>query len=470
MSTSYDANRDVDGGQTPIPSSRLGAANRSAKDSPNGSTNGSASSVKGQPTSRSANGAAAALSAPEQLKKHLLGDKLTRIALTFLDNYMGIHLKDEIVDDMDDERRMRLLGHSVYNFGSDSFLGLDRHPRLLEAMNAATVQWGTHNGSSRAFGSIALCDEAERRLARWLGVEDTLIYTSVTLANAGLLPAVTREGDWLVVDRQSHDSIQQAAKIAAADGANLIELHPCEPKVLQSLLDSKPSTAGLVVAVDGVYSMNGRVPPLLELDEIARRHNGILYVDDAHGTGVVGPGGRGSAYQTLGDLNNVLMVGSLSKGFSCMGGFVTCGTELKRILKIRSSTFIFGGPVPPSYLAAICAVVDIIESDEYETIRGRLDENIQRFTGGLDELGLVYYGGVAPIVSILVGDIEKTFEAGKRLFDSGYFVQSATYPAVSISGGLLRVQISANHSIDAVDGLLNAIADLHRDSPLPIRE
>lgn len=214
---------------------------------------------------------------------------------------------------------------------------------------------------------------------------------------------------------------------------------------------------GLVMAIDGVYSMTGRTPPLAELDEVIRRHGGSLYVDDAHGTGVVGPRGRGAAAAALGTLDNVLMVGSLSKAFSCLGAFVTCTPELKTVLKIRSSTFIFGGPVPPPYLAAIAAVCDIMMSDEYDGLLAALHDRTRRFVAGLERLGLDYHDGQAAIVSVIVGDIEKTFAAGRALFDRGYYVQSATYPAVPLNAGLLRIQINANHPPEAIDGLLDAL-------------
>jgi 7-keto-8-aminopelargonate synthetase-like enzyme len=401
--------------------------------------------------------------APERLSSHLRRDRLTRLAMSFLEeHFKGIHLKDLVLDSMDDQRRMTFGGRTLYNFGSDSFLGLDRHPAVQQAMIDAVKPWGTHNGASRAFSSVQLSEEAERRLAEWLGVEDTLIYPSVTLANVGLLPAVTRPDDLLVVDRQSHDSIQQAAKIAAADGARLRELHPCHPSPLEELLKAEEFPSA-VVAVDGVYSMTGKIPPLAELDRVTRAYGGILYVDDAHGTGVVGPGGRGAAFQSLGSLREVLMVGSLSKAFSCLGAFVTCHTALKKVLKIRSSPFIFGGPVPPPYLAAICAVCDILRSPEYDQILERLHWLMQRMTDGIRALGLSVLGGEAPIISVLIGDIERTFEAGKWLFDRGYYVQSATFPAVPINGGLLRIQVNANHPVEAVDGLVGALADLKKE-------
>ena len=325
--------------------------------------------------------------AVQQLTAHLGRDRIVRLALLFLDNMPDIHLKDLRVDDMDDLRRMRVGDHELFNFGSDSFLGLDRHPAVRQALVEAAARWGTHNGASRAFCSVSLCEEAEYRLARWLGVEDTLIYPSVTLANIGLIPGIAAKGDLLVVDRQSHDTIHQAAKIAAADGAILEEVHPLCAESLERILE-KSSAKNRVVAVDGVYSMTGKIPPLKQIDEVTRRYGGILYVDDAHGTAVVGPGGRGAAYMSLGGLDQVLMVGSLSKAFSCMGAFVTCNSKLKRMLKLRSSTFIFGGPVPPPYLAAVCAVCDILESPEYDRLLGRLKGLMRRLDRRRSRVGL----------------------------------------------------------------------------------
>src|SRR5581483_11834379 len=123
-----------------------------------------------------------------------------------------------------------------------------------------------------------------------------------------------------------------------------------------------------VVAIDGVYSMSGALPPLAELNDVCRRYNAVLYVDDAHATAVLGRKGRGTVLDALGSYDNVLAVGSLSKGFSCFGGYIGCTAELKRLLKIRSNTLIFGGPVPPPYLDAICTVCDILMSDEYEKL------------------------------------------------------------------------------------------------------
>ncbi len=395
----------------------------------------------------------------QRLTAHLGRDRVVRLALLFLDNMPDVHLKDLHVDDLDDQRRMRIGDHELFNFGSDSFLGLDRHPAVRQALVEAAARWGTHNGASRAFCSVSLCEEAEYRLARWLGVEDTLIFPSVTLANVGLIPGIATKGDLLVVDRQSHDTIHQAAKIAAADGAILEEVHPLGAESLTRILE-KSTAKNRVVAVDGVYSMTGKIPPLQQINEVTRRYGGVLYVDDAHGTAVVGPRGRGAAYMSLGGLDQVLMVGSLSKAFSCLGAFVTCNSKLKRILKLRSSTFIFGGPVPPPYLAAVCAVCDILESPEYDRMLDRLRGLMRQLIDGVRDLGLTVLGGEAPIVSVVIGDIEQTLQAGKWLFDRGYYVQSATYPAVPLNAGLLRILVNANHSDEAMTGLLAALGEM----------
>ena len=400
----------------------------------------------------------------EQLKTRLGEDRVTRIALNFLDKFMGVHLKDGVVDWMVD-RRMGMCGQEAVNFGSDSFLGFDQDGRVQAAIAQGMREWGTHNGASRAFGNIALCEEAERRLARWMGVEDTLIYPSVTLANIGLLPALAGKGDLLVLDRKSHDSLHQSALIAAGNGAKVVSLDPCTGDALCEILEAE-DYEGCVVVVDGVYSMTGEIPPLRELDQVTRAYGGILYVDDAHGTALVGPKGRGAASMLLDSLDNALVVGSLSKAFSCLGAFVTCDARLKRILKIRSSTFIFGGPVPPPYLAGICKVCDILESPEHDEQLRRLRQMVHQLTSGIRALGLKLSGGEAAIIAVTIGDIDQTFKAGKALFDRGYFVQSATYPAVPIMGGVLRIQVNANHTPEDIAGLLKGLAELKSEFKL----
>lgn len=402
-----------------------------------------------------------------QLGDALRQNGLIRFLQHFAELFPTAHLKDLIVDEMGPGRTMAVGNHTVVNFGSDSFLGLDQDPRVKEALIRGVEKWGTHNGASRAFASVRANAEAEDKLARWLGTEATLIYPSVTLANLGALPGLVGRQDLLVVDEFAHNSIQEGAKIAKANGVRVLTFSHCDPVQLQHALESAGSYRCAVVAIDGVYSMSGALPPLAELNKVALWHNAVLYIDDAHGTGVLGQKGRGTVLEGLGSYDNAFVVGSLSKGFSCAGAFIGCTEEFKRLLQMRSNTYIFGGPVPPPYLEAVCTVVDILSSDEYELIRARLARNVSRLTEGAAHLGLTVLGGSTPIVSVLVGGEEETLNAGHFLFQQGYYVQSVTFPAVPYHAGVIRVQVNANHSVQAIDGLLNAFAALKEIMPLP---
>jgi len=318
----------------------------------------------------------------DNLAHALRRNGLVRYIEHFAQEFPHIHLKDVIVDELGPHREMRVDGRTVINFGSDSFLGLDQDPRVQEAIVEGVHKWGSHNGASRAFSSVRSSEEAEAKLAAWLGTEDTLIYPSVSLANLGALPGLVGHKDILVLDEHAHNSMQEGAKIAQANGARLATFSHSDPADLERVFDEAGAYRLGIVAIDGVYSMTGALPPLAELNEVCLRRNAVLYVDYAHASGVLGKNGRGTVLDALGSYDNVLVVGSLSKGFSCFGGFIGCPRAFKQLLKIRSSTFIFGGPVPPPYLHAICAVCDILSSPEYSAIHGRLMRNLQRLTLG----------------------------------------------------------------------------------------
>src|SRR5205823_6519490 len=273
----------------------------------------------------------------------------------------------------------------------------------------------------------------------------------------GAIPGLVGRQDLLVVDEQAHNSIQEGAKIARANGVRVATFSHCNPQALERVLAEAGAYRCAVVAIDGVYSMSGELPPLAELNQVCLARRAVLYIDDAHGTGVIGRRGRGTVLDALGSYDNALVVGSLSKGFSCAGGFIGCTKEMQYLLKMRSNTYIFGGPVVPPYLEAVCTVCDILMSDEYETLVGQLRSNLERLRQGLAKLGLVFQGGLTPIVSVLVGDEEDTLRAGAFLFEQGYYVQSVTFPAVPYHAGVLRIQVNANHPAVAVDGLLAAL-------------
>jgi 7-keto-8-aminopelargonate synthetase-like enzyme len=390
---------------------------------------------------------------------------MTRFFLRMFDDAPELLLKNLTVEAVGPDRTFKIGGKWLRNFGSDSFLGLDQHPAVLAAIERGVREWGAHNGTSRAFTEVAPQGEAEAKVAAWLGTEDAVIYPSVTLANVGALPALTTRHDVIALDQYAHNSMEEGARVAKARGVRTAKFAHNDPADLDRVLRGLRPFRHAVVAVDGVYSMSGRLPPLTEFQRVARSHDGFLYVDDAHATGVLGTGGRGTVADALGDYENTLVVGSLSKAVSCLGGFVAGTRDAIEVLKMRSNSLIFGGPVPPPYLTAVCAALDVIGSPEYADLRGRLDANVASLIAGASDLGFTVLGGHVPIVSVLIGAEETTLRAGRFLFDAGYYVQSVVFPAVPHGAGVLRMQVNANHSAEAVDGLIGALAELRETLP-----
>jgi glycine C-acetyltransferase len=406
----------------------------------------------------------------QHLTRVLRQNGLIRFMEHFAEMFPTSHLKDLVVERVGPDRMIQVQGKTVVNFGSDSFLGLDQDKRVQDALCRGVASWGTHNGASRAFASVAANQLAEEKLAAWLKVPAVLIYPSVTLANLGAIPGLVGRQDLLVVDEQAHNSIQEGAKIAKANGVRVMTFSHCDPVGLEKVFQEAGDFRIGLVAIDGVYSMSGELPPLRELNAVAARNRSVLYVDDAHGTAVMGQQGRGTVLDALGNYDNTLVVGSLSKGFSCMGGFIGCTEELKMLLKMRSNTYIFGGPVAPPYLEAVCTVCDILTSSEYETLIARLHSNLRVLTEGLRTLDLVVLGGQTPIISVLVGDEEDTLNAGNSLFQRGFYVQSVTFPAVPYHAGVLRIQVNANHTPESIKGLVDAMGALRQHIKLPTPE
>jgi len=403
----------------------------------------------------------------DHLFQSLRRNGVARFMEHFFSLYPDTHMKDMTVDAAGPGREIEILGRRVINFGSDSFLGLDRDERVQDAIARGLSRWGTHNGGSRAFTSVRANVEAEEKIAAWLGMEAALIYPSVTLANAGAIPGLVTRSDIIVADEYAHNSIHEGIKIAKANGSRTYTFRHNDADHLEETLKSARPYKHALITIDGVYSMSGQLPPLKDIHRIALDNDAILYVDDAHGTGVLGSHGRGTVYDNLGTYDNLFVIGSLSKAFSCLGGFIGCQADFHRLLKIRSNSYIFGGPVAPCYLEGVCTVVDILMSDEYALLKSRLDANVRHLVTGIEALDLIVLGGLTPIVSFLVGDEEATLRAGWFLFERGYYVQSVTFPAVPYHAGVIRIQVNANHEAGQIDGLLGALKQLRGHVPLP---
>jgi len=396
----------------------------------------------------------------QRLYQGLRTNGVARFMEHFQTAFPDAHMKDLVVDSAGPGREIEIKGRRVVNFGSDSFLGLDQDPRVQEAIIRGIERWGTHNGSSRMFTSVRANIVAEEKIANWLGTEAALIYPSVTLANAGAIPGLVTRSDVIVADEFAHNSIHEANKIAKANGSRVFTFRHNDIDHLAEILAGARPYRNALITIDGIYSMSGELPPLRPMHEIALENDAVLYVDDAHGTGVIGEHGRGTVFESLGTYENLFVAGSLSKAFSCLGGFVGCPKEFHQLLKIRSNSYIFGGPVAPGYLEGICEVVDILMSEEYDRLNARLQGNMRQLVCGIERLGLTVLGGHTPIISVLVGDEEKTLRSGLFLFERGYYVQSVIFPAVPYHAGVLRVQVNANHTAEQISGLVDAFDEL----------
>jgi glycine C-acetyltransferase len=402
-----------------------------------------------------------------ELTAGLRRSKLVRFYEFAMEHFDGIHLKELAISAVGQHREMWVDERLVVNFGFDSFLGLDQDARVKQALARGAEQWGTQFGASRAFASCQTEFELEEKIAAWVGTEAALIYPSVTLANFGALPALVEPQDLIAVDEYAHNSIVEGTKVAQANGVRVVTFDHNSAEALERVLIAAKPYRNAIIAIDGVYSMSGSIAPMKELNEVALRHNGVLYIDDAHATGVLGERGRGTVMEALGSYENAIVVGCLSKACSVFGAFVACTHAIQRLLKMRSSTYIFGGPVPPPYLEAVSTVLDILASDGYAELRTRLDQNLRQLVDGLNQWDVVILGGKSPIVSVLVGDEEATFTAAKFLFDRGYYVQSVTFPAVRYHSGVIRIQVNANHIPDAIDGLIEAFGELREAVEMP---
>ena len=382
-------------------------------------------------------------------------------------SYGDLSLKQLQFEHCGPNREVRISGQPLINFGFDSFLGLDQDPRVIEAVSRGAREWGTQFGASRAFAVAGIEAEVEQKIARWMGTEAAVIFPSVTLTNVGVIPGLVGTPDLIVTDEFAHNSILEGTKIAKANGVRVLSFRHNSAEDLERVLVSAKPYRCAIVAIDGVYSMSGVVADLPALNEVALRHSAVLYVDDAHATAVMGECGRGTVLESLGSYDNTLVVGCFSKACSVFGAFVACTREFQRLIKMKSSTFIFGGPVPPPYLAGVSTVIDILMSDDYAVLRQRLDNNLHRVVDGLETLNLALLGGRSAIISVLIGDEENTFRAGWHLSERGFHVQSVTFPAVPFHAGVIRIQVNANHRTEDIDGLLNAIAELKEMMDLP---
>lgn len=353
--------------------------------------------------------------------------------------------------------RVEIDGRQLLMVGSNNYLGLTHEPRVKNAAAEAIRTYGTSCTGSRFLnGTTDLHIELENKLAEFLGYPACITFPTGFAANLGAITALASKGDVIFCDRENHASIVDACRLATADvrryrHGNLEEL---EEKLINT-----PDNVGKLIVVDGVYSMVGRIADVPAVSALAQKYGARFIVDDAHGVGVLGDGGRGTSshFGMLGPDKGVdVVIGTFSKSLASLGGFVVGSEEVIHFVKHIARSLMFSASVSPPNAAAALTALNIIDA-EPERLQ-RLRDNVRFMKTNLDALGLDTMGSETPIIPIRVGDEKLVFQLTRELFEQGIFVNPVVPPGSSV--GLLRTSYMATHEQSDLQQALDTFGEL----------
>ncbi|HEX5901042.1 MAG TPA: aminotransferase class I/II-fold pyridoxal phosphate-dependent enzyme [Solirubrobacteraceae bacterium] len=363
--------------------------------------------------------------------------------------------------------------------GSNNYLGLTGDERVMQGARDALERYGTGLTGSRLLnGTTALHLELEQEIAEWMGTESAIVFTTGHQANVGTLGTILGPGDTVVADSGDHASILDGCLLSRA------KLRPFRhnrmDKLERMLERASNDGGGVLVVVDGVFSMEGDVPPLREVCDLCERFGARLMVDEAHGAGVLGARGAGAS-EYFGVEDRVdLRMGTFSKSLASCGGFLAGPADVIEFLRVQSRAFLFTASAVPAAVGAAMAALRIVRSDEGRALMAKVLHNARYWSDGLVERGfkVVRHGDlVTPIIPVLVEDDWKAGLLWKALYDAGVFVNTALHPAVPPGGALLRTSVMATHDTGTLDRALEAFAGVkvsfesaHGPLPRPVED
>jgi 8-amino-7-oxononanoate synthase len=377
-------------------------------------------------------------------------------------------MMDAVIEEVDG-RMIRVGDQWLADFASCNYLGFDLDREIIERVPTFLDQWGTHPSWSRLLGSPVLYEEIEERLTELLGAEDSLVLPTITHIHMSVIPLLAASGT-IFLDARAHKTIYDGCQIAKARGAAVRRFRFEDPEHLDSLLSQERDPTRLV-CLDGVNSMTGNAPDLVAFAEVARRHGALLYVDDAHGFGVIGErtplepcpyGVRGnSIVRHAGEsYENVVLVGGFSKAYSSLLAFIACPTDVKDLLKVAAPPYLYSGPSPVASLATVLAGFDVNDA-RGDVLRARLWHVSDRVLTALRVLGVdTPNRSGLPIVEVPLRDHRRIDAVGRFLFDHGVYVTLAAYPLVPKDEVGFRIQLTAANTDDEVDSLIDALEAL----------
>jgi glycine C-acetyltransferase len=361
--------------------------------------------------------------------------------------------------------RMRVAGREVLMFGSNNYLGFANEPEIVEKTIAAIREFGIGCGGPPLLnGYTSLHRELERRLAALKGCEDAVLFSSGYSANVGWTTGLLSPGDWLVFDAQNHASLFDGMKMGRFEGVPFAHNDAGDLRRRLMQVRWKHPYTNIAVCVEGVYSMDGDVAPLPEIRRICSKYGALLAVDDAHGTGVLGERGRGTAEHFGLEGQVDLAMGTFSKTFAVTGGFVAGDRELADYLRFFSRSYMFSASLPPPVVASVLAGLDFLEAHP-ERVR-QLRENVAYFVGALKRLGFDVASESA-IIPIPVPEGVPIRKLVARLFEEGVFVNGVEYPAVPRDKQRLRTSMMATFTREDLDRAVGTIARVGKEFGLP---
>jgi 8-amino-7-oxononanoate synthase len=331
-------------------------------------------------------------------------------------------------------------GRKLIMLGSNNYLGLATHPKVVEATVKAVEEYGTGACSSRVLtGTTSLHNKLERKLAEFKGMEAAVVFSTGFMTMMGTISAMTEEGDVVLSDEFNHASIVEGCRLTDAE----VRIYKHNDMAsLEDELSKCDASSDKLIVTDGVFSMKGTLGDIPGIKKLADRFDAAIMVDDAHGTGAIGATGRGTL-EYFGMEGQVdFICGTFSKSLGTIGGFTASTQEVVSYLKLRSRPFIFSASPPPSSMATVLACLEVIE--EEPELMDRLGKNTDFLREGLADAGFRLEPTVTPIIPILIGDEEKTFLMAGGLEDEGVIVSPVVSPAVPKQGSLIRVSVMAS--------------------------
>ena len=348
---------------------------------------------------------------------------------------------------------LQVEGKSLVNFCSNDYLGLAGHPDIAAALKSAVDQYGTGSGASHLIsGHSTAHQQLEEQLAEFTGRPRALLFSTGYMANMGVINALVGRHDLVLEDQLNHASLLDGGHLSRADYKRYKHNNMQQ---LDYLLEQSTASRKLIVT-DGVFSMDGDLAPLPEMSALAAQHSGWLMVDDAHGMGVLGATGGGIVEQQGLTVEQVpVLMGTLGKSFGTFGAFIAGSEALIETLIQFARTYIYTTALPPAIACASSASLQIVRREHWR--REHLQSLIQRFRAGAEQLGLQLMDSQTPIQPVLINNDQRVMEINQQLRSKGFMVGAIRPPTVPAGSGRLRITLSANHSNQQIDQLLDAL-------------